>query len=54
MSKIINDIKDPAKIRSRWDREVAEALKSGKGFSSGKEVMIDILGKNEYTRLSKE
>ncbi len=45
--------KDPAKIRARWDKEVEEALKSGKSFTSAKELMIDILGKKEYARLSK-
>lgn len=44
--------KDPAKLRAKWDKEVAEALSSGKGFSSVKEMMIDILGKKEYERLS--
>lgn len=45
--------KDPKKIRAQWDREVAQAIKSGKGFTSAKGLMIDILGKKEYDRLSK-
>jgi DNA-damage-inducible protein J len=45
--------KDPKKIREMRDREAAKALKSGKSFSTAKEVMIDILGKKEYERLSK-
>jgi addiction module RelB/DinJ family antitoxin len=45
--------KDSKKIRAQWDREVAQAIKSGKGFTSAKELMIDILGKKEYDRLSK-
>jgi len=45
--------KDPVKLRAKWDREVAEALESGKGSTSVKEMMIDILGKKEYERLSK-
>ncbi len=44
---------DPAKIRARWDREIAEALKSGKGYTDVKEIMIDILGKKQYDRFSK-
>lgn len=46
-------MKDPKKIRAQWDRAVAQAIKSGKGFSSAKELMIDMLGKKEYERLSK-
>jgi DNA-damage-inducible protein J len=45
--------KDSKKIRAQWDREVAQAIKSGKGFSSAKDLMIDMLGKKEYARLSK-
>ena len=30
-------------IRARWDREVADALKNGKRYSSAKEMMDDIL-----------
>jgi DNA-damage-inducible protein J len=30
-------------IRARWDREVALALKNGKGYSSTKEMFDDIL-----------
>jgi len=43
----------PKAIREEWDREVAEALKSGKSFTNAKDLMIDILGKKEYDRLSK-
>jgi hypothetical protein len=41
-----------AKIRARWDKEVAEALK-GKRYVSSREMMIDILGKKAYARFSK-
>lgn len=34
--------KDPAKIRARWDKEVAEALKSGKRYTSGAEALADL------------
>lgn len=45
--------RDPKKIRAQWDREVAQAIASGKGFASAKELMIDMLGKKEYERISK-
>ena len=35
--------KDAKKIRARWDREVAEALKNGKRYTSTKEMLDDIL-----------
>jgi len=34
--------KNPAKIRARWDKEVAQALKTGKTYKSGKEVLNDL------------
>ena len=34
--------KNAAKIRAKWDAEVAEALK-GKGYATAKEMMDDIL-----------
>ncbi len=34
--------KDPAKIRARWDKEVAEALKNGKRYSTAEEMHKDI------------
>ncbi len=45
--------KDPAKLRAKWDKEVAEALKEGKYYTDVKEMMADILGKKKYRRLSK-
>lgn len=42
----------PKEIRAQWDKEVEEVLKSGKGFSSAKDLLVDILGKKEYERLS--
>jgi DNA-damage-inducible protein J len=33
----------PQEIRKEWDKEVEEALKSGKRYSSAKEMFIDIL-----------
>ncbi len=29
-------------IRARWDKEVADALKNGKVYKSGKEVLADL------------
>ena len=34
--------KDPAKIRARWDKEVAEALKNGKRYLTAEEMHKDI------------
>ncbi len=31
------------KIRARWDREVAEALKNGKSYTSTREMLDDIM-----------
>ena len=35
--------KNAAKIRARWDREVAEALKNGKSYTNTKDMLDDIL-----------
>lgn len=35
--------KDAKKIRARWDREVADALKNGKRYTSTREMLDDIL-----------
>jgi DNA-damage-inducible protein J len=32
------------RIRARWDREVENALKKGKGYASTKKMLDDILG----------
>ena len=37
-----------AKIRAKWDKEVAEAIKSGKYYNSAREMHEDILGKKAY------
>ncbi len=29
-------------IRARWDREVADAIKNGKSYRSGKEALADL------------
>ena len=34
--------KNPAAIRAKWDKAVAEALKEGKVYKSGKELLDDI------------
>ena len=34
--------KNPAAIRAKWDKEVAEALKSGKVYKSSKELFRDL------------
>jgi DNA-damage-inducible protein J len=31
-------------IRARWDKEVADTLKNGKGYKTAKEIHRDILG----------
>lgn len=36
-------MKDPKKIRAQWDRTVAQAIKSGKSYSSAKDMHDDIL-----------
>ncbi len=35
--------KNAKKIRARWDKEVAEALKNGKRYITAREMMDDIL-----------
>jgi DNA-damage-inducible protein J len=35
--------KNSQRIRARWDREVADALKNGKRYATTKEMMDDIL-----------
>ena len=34
--------KDPKKIRAQWDREVAQALKSGKRYTNTKALFKDL------------
>jgi DNA-damage-inducible protein J len=34
--------KNPAKIRARWDKEVAQALKTGKTYKSARELFADL------------
>lgn len=34
---------NPKAIRAMWDKEVADALKNGKGYSSSKEMFDDII-----------
>lgn len=40
-------------LRKKWDKEVAEALKSGKRYKTAKEMHEDVLGKKAYARFSK-
>ena len=40
------------RIRARWDREMADALKNGKSYASTKEMHQAILGKKAYARFS--
>ena len=35
--------KDAKRIRARWDREVAEALKNGKDYATAREMLDDIM-----------
>lgn len=35
--------KDAKKIRARWDREVADALKNGKRYATAREMIDDIM-----------
>lgn len=35
--------KDAKKIRARWDKEVVEALKNGKRYTTAKEMIADIM-----------
>lgn len=41
-------------LRERWDKEVKEALKNGKGYKSAKEMHDDILGKQKHPKVFKE
>lgn len=34
--------KNPAKIRARWDKEVAQALKTGKTYKNARELFKDL------------
>ncbi len=35
--------KNPAVLRAKWDKEVAEALKNGKRYDSAEELLKDLL-----------
>jgi DNA-damage-inducible protein J len=35
--------KNPAVIRAKWDKEVADALKNGKVYKAGEDILKDIL-----------
>ncbi len=35
--------KNAKKIRARWDKEVAEALKNGKEYATAREMLDDIM-----------
>ncbi|HMO78314.1 MAG TPA: type II toxin-antitoxin system RelB/DinJ family antitoxin [Candidatus Paceibacterota bacterium] len=37
----------PSQIRAEWDKEVAEALKHGKGYTDVSKMFEDILKENE-------
>lgn len=44
VKKTISISKETAKkIRARWDREVADALKNGKSYTSTQEMLDDIM-----------
>ena len=45
--------KNADKIRARWDTEVAEALKNGKGYTTAKQMHEAMLGKKAYADFSK-
>jgi len=34
--------KNPAQIRAKWDKEVAQALKTGKSYKNARELFIDL------------
>ena len=36
-------MKDPKKIRAQWDREVAQAIKSGKSYKNARELIKDLI-----------
>jgi len=46
--------KQKKKILDRWDKEVKEALKNGKGYKSAKEMHDDISGKQKHPKVFKE
>ena len=35
--------KNPAALRAEWDRDVEEALRNGKRYTSGKELLDDLV-----------
>jgi DNA-damage-inducible protein J len=35
--------KDPKKVRAQWDREVAQAIKSGKSYKNARELLKDLI-----------
>lgn len=35
--------KNPAALRAKWDAEVEDAIKNGKRYKSGKELLDDLL-----------
>ena len=35
--------KNPASIKAKWDKEIAYALKYGKVYKTGKDVLADLL-----------
>jgi len=35
--------RNPVVIKARWDREIEEAIKHGKVYKTGKEVLADLL-----------
>lgn len=36
-------MKDSKKIRAQWDREVAQAIKSGKSYKNARELLKDLI-----------
>ena len=34
--------KDPAKIRARWDRQVADVIKNGRNYKNGTDALADL------------
>lgn len=47
-------MKDKMKsLRERWDKEVKETIKNGKGYTSVKEMLDDILGKQKHQKVFK-
>jgi len=45
--------RSPSEIRAKWDREALEAIMSGRGYATAKEMHEAILGKKTYARFSK-